>query len=159
MALIACPECKGKVSDRAAACPHCGYPVREGARAEGDEETLSTLSPALFGGNVFTHILMVLLSLVVVGLFVYLWEWIRCRATRLVITTHRTTLETGIISRRTNEVRHRDIRNVAVSQGAFDRLFNVGLLELSSAGQSDVEIAIKGIRDPQGTADLIRRHR
>lgn len=27
MALIECPECGGKVSDRAAACPHCAYPI------------------------------------------------------------------------------------------------------------------------------------
>lgn len=27
MALIQCPECEGKVSDKASACPHCGYPI------------------------------------------------------------------------------------------------------------------------------------
>lgn len=27
MALIQCPECEGKVSDKAAACPHCGCPI------------------------------------------------------------------------------------------------------------------------------------
>ena len=27
MALIVCPECGGKVSDKASACPHCGYPI------------------------------------------------------------------------------------------------------------------------------------
>ena len=27
MALIECPECKGKVSDKAQNCPHCGYPM------------------------------------------------------------------------------------------------------------------------------------
>ena len=27
MALLTCPECGGKVSDRAECCPHCGYPV------------------------------------------------------------------------------------------------------------------------------------
>lgn len=27
MALLACPECGGKVSDRATSCPHCGYPM------------------------------------------------------------------------------------------------------------------------------------
>lgn len=27
MALITCPECGVKVSDKAAACPHCGYPI------------------------------------------------------------------------------------------------------------------------------------
>ena len=28
MALINCSECEGKVSDKAAACPHCGNPIR-----------------------------------------------------------------------------------------------------------------------------------
>ena len=27
MALPKCPECKHDVSDKAAACPHCGYPI------------------------------------------------------------------------------------------------------------------------------------
>ena len=28
MALIHCPECSQEVSDQAAACPHCGYPLQ-----------------------------------------------------------------------------------------------------------------------------------
>lgn len=28
MALITCPECATSISDKAAACPHCGYPIR-----------------------------------------------------------------------------------------------------------------------------------
>lgn len=27
MALIKCPECEREISDKAAACPHCGYPI------------------------------------------------------------------------------------------------------------------------------------
>jgi len=27
MALVRCPECSGQVSDRAASCPKCGYPL------------------------------------------------------------------------------------------------------------------------------------
>ena len=27
MALITCPECGREISDQAAACPHCGYPI------------------------------------------------------------------------------------------------------------------------------------
>ncbi|MBE0597775.1 MAG: hypothetical protein IH614_10940 [Desulfuromonadales bacterium] len=30
MALIDCPECTHKVSDRAAQCPSCGFPLKEG---------------------------------------------------------------------------------------------------------------------------------
>lgn len=33
MALIACPECRQQVSDKAAACPKCGYPIRPSAAA------------------------------------------------------------------------------------------------------------------------------
>ena len=29
MALVKCPECKGDVSDRALACPHCGFPLKQ----------------------------------------------------------------------------------------------------------------------------------
>lgn len=28
MTMMNCPECRGEVSDQAAACPHCGYPIR-----------------------------------------------------------------------------------------------------------------------------------
>ena len=27
MPLVYCPDCRAEVSDRAAACPHCGYPI------------------------------------------------------------------------------------------------------------------------------------
>lgn len=29
MALIKCPECGEKISDKATACIHCGYPLKE----------------------------------------------------------------------------------------------------------------------------------
>ena len=35
MALINCEECGGKVSDTAAACPHCGAPVSAESKAIG----------------------------------------------------------------------------------------------------------------------------
>ena len=31
MALISCPECSHEVSDQAAACPNCGFPLRSKA--------------------------------------------------------------------------------------------------------------------------------
>jgi hypothetical protein len=32
MALIECPECKNPISDKAIACPGCGYPLAEDRR-------------------------------------------------------------------------------------------------------------------------------
>jgi len=39
MALTKCPECSGDVSDKAASCPHCGYPTRAPGRAQIIEKT------------------------------------------------------------------------------------------------------------------------
>ncbi len=160
MTLIACPDCTGRVSDRAHACPHCGFPVREelGGGA-GPERTLREISPRLFGGNWFVHALMILLCFVLVGFVFYLVEWLICRGTRLVITNRRTTLTRGLLDKQTSEVRHVDVRNVRVNQSFVQRMFRVGTLEISSAGQGDVEIGIKGVPDPQAIATLIREQR
>lgn len=29
MSLIKCPECDNSISDKASACPHCGFPIRK----------------------------------------------------------------------------------------------------------------------------------
>ena len=41
MALIACAECGKEISDKAAACPHCGAPVAAVAQAEPPTEKKS----------------------------------------------------------------------------------------------------------------------
>ena len=37
MALVLCPECKREVSDRAIACPNCGYPMHEELSIESED--------------------------------------------------------------------------------------------------------------------------
>ena len=34
MSIISCPDCKKKISDRAAICSHCGFQLREATEAE-----------------------------------------------------------------------------------------------------------------------------
>ena len=58
MALIQCAECKGQVSDSAAACPHCGAPVAGSAGA-------AVPAAAKKGGGIWKWVLGV-----PVGLFV-----------------------------------------------------------------------------------------
>jgi len=90
------------------------------------------------------------------GLILLLVWWLKCIATTLIITTRRVIVKKGIVSKYTNEVRISDIRNVKVSQNVMQRLFNVGRLEVSTAGTGGVEIYISGIVDPQHVADIIR---
>ena len=35
MALISCPECGKRISDKAYSCPECGYPLKKGGMPEG----------------------------------------------------------------------------------------------------------------------------
>lgn len=54
MALIPCPECKREVSDRAAACPHCGVAIASGAAPGSPAPSGGTSSPhplAAFGAS------------------------------------------------------------------------------------------------------------
>lgn len=45
MTLITCPECHGQVSDKAAVCPHCGYPLERTEREK--EQLVSELTGVL----------------------------------------------------------------------------------------------------------------
>ncbi len=46
MALIRCPECGIDLSDKAAACPRCGYPIARGAARPGATHGVSALDLA-----------------------------------------------------------------------------------------------------------------
>lgn len=43
MALINCPECKKQVSDVAAQCPDCGYPIYQASVTHGKPQAVTTI--------------------------------------------------------------------------------------------------------------------
>ena len=59
MALTVCPDCDGKVSDKAFACPSCGYPLARSKAATG--------WPAVLGGVAGTYISTQALVTLVLG--------------------------------------------------------------------------------------------
>ena len=42
MAIIFCPECKKEVSDQAASCPHCGFPLHQSNNEQSKSNIEST---------------------------------------------------------------------------------------------------------------------
>lgn len=75
------------------------------------------------------------------------------------ITNRRTVEKTGILSKRTSEVMHRDIRSIQIEQTFRERLFNVGKIVISSAAEEDSEIVAVGIRAPKKLRDVIDLYR
>lgn len=144
------------------------------------EEVLAEVHPAFFRAHLFWTLLIVavavagaagvvwglgqsLASMWVGGLallgvsFLFLVAGsIAKRHIVLRITTVRSVLERGFVSKETSEVRHRDARNIQVDQSFFERLLRVGDLAISSAGQDDLEIVLRGIPDPNGVAQIVR---
>ena len=91
-----------------------------------------------------------------IALVVLLGWYVRCRATRLEITDDTIILSLGLVARRNSEVRIADVRNITVDQTVLQRIFHVGSLGVSSAGQADVEISVAGLPHPDSLAEMIR---
>jgi uncharacterized membrane protein YdbT with pleckstrin-like domain len=63
------------------------------------------------------------------------------------------------LSKSVTEVWHQDIRNVQLNQSFFQRIFDVGSIGISSAGQSGLEISVTGMPNPDQVKALIDGHR
>ena len=123
------------------------------------EVTYYEANPSMFRNEPIGFVVTCLLCLVVVGIIMFIVWWLRCKGTTLTVTSDRTRLRKGILSKSITEVWHRDVRNVQLNQTFFQRLFGVGKLGISSSGQSGVEIMISGIPDPEHVKELIDKHR
>ncbi len=93
------------------------------------------------------------------GCFIIGIAYLSVYATSYTVTSERVIQRKGLFSRRVSEVEVLDIRNVQVRQGIIQRLFGIGNVGISTAGQSGIEIVFAGIRDPQFVADLVREQR
>ena len=125
---------------------------------EQKEETLLIINPAMFRGEPVGFIICVALIPLGIGIVLLLLWWLQCRFTTYTITNLRTIAQTGILSRNTNEVRHIDVRNLQVNQDVFQRMFGFGSVAISSAGQSDIELTMARVENPDKIADIIRQH-
>ncbi len=124
------------------------------------EGTLLQINPVMFRSNPVGFILsVILIAAAGAGLVILAIWWLKTKAAMLTVTNKRTIQRTGLISKKTTEVVHRDVRNIQIDQSVFQRLFGVGSIGISSAGQSGIEIEFTGVRDPDGIKALIDRYR
>jgi uncharacterized membrane protein YdbT with pleckstrin-like domain len=63
----------------------------------------------------------------------------------------------GLIARKVQSIRIRDLRNINVSQTVAQRLLGVGDVEFSSAAGGDVEVVFFGVTDPLSVKELAQR--
>ncbi len=124
------------------------------------EQTLYEAHPSMFRNHPFWFVAsIVLIAAFGLGLLILLSWWLQTRGTKLTVTNERITLRRGILSKHTNDVYHANIRNVQISQGLIQRIFDVGTIGIATAGLGGVEIAVQGIPSPHRVKDIIDQYR
>ena len=71
-------------------------------------------------------------------LILAIYEWLRLRSIEQGTTNKRVILKTGIISRKTEEMRIGSIETVEIDQSIFGRIFGFGSVKVSGRGISDI---------------------
>lgn len=93
-------------------------------------------------------VIWILLGIPTLGItwILAIYEYLRLKYTEQGVTNKRVILKTGIISRKTEEMKLASIETVEIDQGILGRIFDFGTVRVTGRGISDV--VFKGIADP-----------
>lgn len=143
------------------ACPDCGdvnrLPASMSAEAAGlppdagPEQEVLVLRPCMWRAHPF-------LTVFTLGIATFIL-WVRHLGERITVTNKRCIWRRGFLSKSTSEVLHDHVRNIQIDQSFLNRVFNVGQVGISSAGQDGVEIQAFAIPRPMEVKKTIDHYR
>lgn len=130
-------------------------------RDETGDLVLYDSNPSMWRQAPFTFSLFVLLIPVFgLGIILLAIWWVQTLGTELSITENTISLRKGILSKRVNQIRVADVREVYIEQTWFQRIMNAGRIEISSAATStEADIVVSGMPDPEKVRLIINQHR
>lgn len=111
--------------------------------------------PKMFRANPGVFILAVITIPILVGIAILIAMWLRAIGERIAISEHALLIEKGILNKSNTEFSLSSVRTVRIDQSFLDRIFNVGRIEIYTAGDSP-EATISGIAEPNRVRDLVR---
>jgi uncharacterized membrane protein YdbT with pleckstrin-like domain len=85
-------------------------------------------------------------------------SWYRQLSIKYRLTSHRLFKEVGIFSRTISEIELLRVDDLTVTQNLLQRIFDVGVITLTTTDSSDPALAIAGIRSPVQVKEQIRAH-
>lgn len=93
-------------------------------------------------------VIWIILGFVTLGLtwLLAIYEFLRLKFLEQGVTNKRVILKTGIISRKSQEMKLKAIETVEINQGILGRIFGFGSIKVTGRGISD--FVFKGIDDP-----------
>lgn len=72
------------------------------------------------------------------------------------ITNQRLIIESGILTKRTNEMELFRIRDVSVKRNIIERMFNFGDIKIASTDITNSELVLNNVKGSQEVKDIIR---
>ena len=93
-------------------------------------------------------IVWIVLAIPTLGLTLLLaiWEWLKLRSIEQGVTNKRVIFKTGIISRKSEEMKISSIETVEIVQSVMGRVFGFGTLVVTGRGISN--LVFKNVNDP-----------
>jgi uncharacterized membrane protein YdbT with pleckstrin-like domain len=107
----------------------------------------------LFEQHWVVRIPMVLWLLLVITFPLAIYEYLRVRHSELGVTNKRVISKTGIISRKSEEMKLTSIETVEIDQSILGRMLGYGDIKVSGRGSSDV--LFRNVDDPMGVKRAI----
>ena len=95
-------------------------------------------------------------ALILAAVLLALWVHFDRVQRRYTITEHRVIVEYGVISRRSNEIRLRDVRSINLARSGLPGMLGVGRLEFSSAATDDADVIFWNVPEAEKLRDLVR---
>ncbi|HET6147970.1 MAG TPA: PH domain-containing protein [Polyangia bacterium] len=83
-------------------------------------------------------------------------RYLQFKTTRYRLTNQRLTIESGLFSRRVDDVDLRSVQDVALEQSVLERLLGVGRLEIVSSDPTRPRLVLSGINDPLAVRERLR---
>lgn len=107
--------------------------------------------PAMFRNN---PLLFIFLLVTIVGILgIGIW-WIVSKGKRLAVSDSEILLESGLLAKQRTQLNSSSVRSVRITQSVFQRMFDVGDVEIFSAGDY-AEIAVRGMPRPNAVRAAI----
>jgi membrane protein YdbS with pleckstrin-like domain len=94
------------------------------------------------------------LALIAIALLV--WIYADRAAHKYIVTSKRVTVEFGVISKQSNELRIQDIRSINLTTKGLSGLAGIGRVEFSSAATDDADVIFWNTPRAEKIRDLVR---